>query len=702
MRKERRSKERSRAWILLPVLGGLLLLLLLAGALFARDALAVRNSLLAAQTSLTEVRSAAGAIDLDAASVALDRADEELAVARSRSGGPLWSLAARLPVAGDSVTVTREVVQLASAALDVAQVAVEEGEQLLGGGLDVRVVDGRIDLAPLAEAQAVLESLPLERLVRTRDRLQATAPEWAPQELLDGRSETLQLADEAIGTIERGQQLLAALPTFLGTEEPRRYFLGVQTPAELRGTGGLIGYYAVLTIDDGRFELSPSEVYEALDDVDEEAPLTGRIAQLGGDITRGATVDEEFRARYDHTAAAGLFSNVNVDPDLPTTAQVALDLYEVRTGERLDGMILVDPVGLGAILDAAGGDLEVPQQVAEEADLPATITPDEFARFVTVDIYEELGHGRSEERKLLLRALGDIAFARVFDGAWDGVAVSRAVGDAAAERHLQVFSHHQVEQAAFEAIDVAGALRAPDDSDLLAVTANNAVGGKQDVHVGHAVEVDIRLVDPRRDGDEATVLREMTVRTVLDNPLPTEGMDTYVIGNCLVGDEVNRCFDGPPGENRTWFSVWTPGDTELREERSDDGRARIRSGAIRGLRVLDRYLDTPSQSQQAFEVDLSGTAPVSAQHGELTYTWTWWAQSKAIPTLLDVTITPPDGWRIAAVEVAGGGNGRGFGVHGDGGGVHASVDDAGRARLYGSATANTTFELQLIGIDEGS
>jgi hypothetical protein len=687
---------------------------MIAGVLLALDLLEVRRSLLAAQSSLAEVRSAAGAIDVEAASSSLQRADRELATARSRSGGPLWSLGARLPLLGDSVAISRSVVRVASAALDVAQEAVEGGDQLLGAGLDIRVAEGKVDLSPLAEARQLLDGLPLERLVEARNELRSHQPRWAPDELLRGRRDTLRLADEAIGSVGRGRELLAALPTFLGTEEPRTYFLGVQTPAELRGTGGLIGYYGLLRVDDGRFELLASDVYDALDDVEDvtsdepvdetdagpSEPAFGRIGQLGGDTADGASADDEFQERYGHTAATGHFSNVNVDPDLPTTGRIALDLFTIRTGVEVDGMILVDPLALEGVLTAAGGELELPNvSGVEGVELPSTLDPSSFARFVTVDIYEQLGSGRSDDRKLLLRALGDSAFARIFDGAWDGVRMSRALGDAAGRRQLQVYTRHEQEQLAFESLDIAGKLAAPtEEADLLAVTANNAVGGKQDVHLGHHVELEVALDDPRIEEDgRITVLRDATIRTEVDNPLPSEGMDEYVIGNCLVGGDRNQCFEGPPGENRTWFTVWAGGGTELVEERGDDGRRRVSSGSLRGLSVFDRYLDTPPESTLGFELDVTGLAPASSDAGDLVYELAWWAQAKAIPTLLDVTIAAPEGWEVIEVEVDGGGDGRGFGVHAAGEPLEARIGADGRAQLTGTVTADTLLRVRMSG-----
>jgi hypothetical protein len=687
-------RQRRLRWLWLPGVGALLIVGAVAGVALAIDLYTVRSSLASARSSLQEVRAAAGEVDVAQASAALDRADRELADARVRSSSTLWSLAARVPIAGDSVEVTSGVVRVASAAVAIGRVAVRQGEELLGTGLEVQVEDDRIDLTPLLAARDVLDRLPLERLVRAHDDLLASDPTWVPGELADGRLEMLSLAEEAIGSIERGREFLSALPSFLGTEGPRRYFLGIQTPAELRGTGGLITYYTVLTVDDGSFELGASEIYEATaDDEDADEPTTARIGQLGA-ASGEATVDEEFAAHYGHTGAQRNFSNVNVDPDLPTTAAVALDLFEVRTGEQLDGMVLVDPVAMGTILSAIGGELAVPEDLQAQGGLPPTIAPADFARFATADMYEVFGEAFLPQRHELLQALGDGAFDLILAGGWDGVAVGQALGEAATSRNLQVNSVHASEQAAFEAIDIAGALMAPAGSDLFAVTANNAVGGKQDVHVGHHVVLDLELTDPRELDGQATVWRRAAVRTQLDNPLPSEGMDLYVIGNCLIGGDRNQCFAGPPGENRTWFTVWTPADTALLDAR-DDGRVTWeRSADLRGFRVHDRYLEVPSRSTGAFELDLEGVAPVRRDGLELVYELAWWEQAKAIPTLLDVTIAPPVGWAVTDVEMTGGGSGRGFGVHGQGQPLEVGIQD-GSARLSGTVTADTRLRIRM-------
>ena len=696
VRRKRRRRTRLR-WLWLPVVAGIVLLSLVVGALLVRDAQAVRRSLVVAQNELVTIRAAAGGLDLDEASASLRRAEAELADARVRTLSPLWRLAEAVPILGDSAEVTRGVVVTASAAVDVARGVVDDGGELLTDGLNIEVVDDRIDLDPLLAAGELLDGLPLERLAAARDDLQATDPVWAPAQVLDGRRQALELADETLRTLVRGRELLTGLPGFLGADGPRDYFLGVQTPAELRGTGGLIGYFAVLTVDDGRFELGVSEAYDGVED-EEDAEgadvVTQRIGTLGGDAADGATVDEAFAAQYDHVAAAGNFSNVNVDPDLTVTAPVALELFEVRTGRALDGMVLLDQVALGDILAATGAELEIPDQYRVDNRLPPTVPGEELTELLTIDLYEELGDRRSAERKALLEHLGDAAFEAVFAGGWDGVEVARSLVDTSRGRHLQLFSRVAEEQDAFVAIDVAGALQNPGSADLFAVTANNAVGGKQDVHVGHHVRLDVALDDARRDDEEISVERTASIRTELENPLPSSGMDLYIIGNCLVDEQRNQCFEGPPGENRTWFTVWTPADTALVDVRADDGRVALRSSELRGFRVFDRFLETPSRTRSGFELELDGLATARLEGEYLVYELAWWEQAKAIPTRLDVTVAPPQGWTVVEVEVAGGGDGRGLGVLGGGEPLEARAED-GRARLTGTVSADATLTVRM-------
>jgi hypothetical protein len=688
----------------------MLLLVLLIGipvgaGLLALDLFQVRAALQSARASMSDAVVAISEVDLDRANLALESADTELARARDHSSGPLWAVASVVPIVRDPTTTTQQIVEVASAAVAVGRTALTEGEPIVRDGLAIGVEDGQIDLGPLRDASDLLASLPVERLVAARDQLAVPRSGWVPEVLWEARTDSLQLADRAIDTVSHARAVTAALPGFLGADGPRRYFVGVQTSAELRGTGGLIGFWGILSADEGRLVFGDSEVYEALDEVEGTPPDESSVEQIGtlvGPFDEGVDADPGYLARYGRVAGDSFFSNVNLDPDLPTTARVALDLYELRTGETLDGMILLDPAGLQQLLSAIGPELPVPPQVAAPLGLEASLPTDRFAQLVTVDVYDTLGSDRSDERKVVLREIGDAAVAGVLGGGWDEVAMARAIVGAGAERHLQVFSEDTGEQDAFVEVGVGGALDLPADADLLAVTANNAVGGKQDVHLGNTTEAVIQLEDIGQAADGTiSALRTTDVEVTVDNPLPASGLDEYIIGNCVRDDGDIACFEGPPGWNWTWFSAWVPGSTGLAGARTDEGDDLSDVTAVsqyRGFTVVDQYQATPPESSSSFGLTTIGRVPLQVAETSFVYELQWWRQSKAIPDLLDIVVQAPEGWTVDAVEVVGGGTGRGAGVHGGGRELRADVQGTA-ARLSGTVTAHTRLRVSLVPLE---
>lgn len=660
-----------------------------AGLWLGFDAWRVRSSLEAARAELRTAAPALAAADLRPAREALADADEELANALARSDGPLWSLAHRVPMVGRTTRSVRGIVELADAAVDLGVNGLAEVEPLFADGLDL--VDertGAIEVDTLAQLGGALDAMDVGVLEAAAGRLRDLPTDAVPATVREARAETLDLADRALRAVAGARDGFALAPALLGADGPQRYLLAMQTSGELRGTGGLMGFYAELTVEDGRFVIGRPGVYDALDDIQGDEML-GPIGSLGAGA-RGEPVDrpEVFAERYDHVAAASFFSNVNVDPDLPTTAPIALRLYQRQTGQQLDGVIAMDPVGLQALMTVVGS-FEVAGEAVE--GLPSTVEPAELADLVLTDIYGVLGFERSRERKRYLQAVGLGAFQKVFSTSWDGLAMARAVADAAAERHVQVYLRAEEPQRTLRELRVGGAMKPlTPGGDLLAVTANNAVGGKQDVHLGHRFDGEFAL-SVGADGGGA---REGSLRTTIVNPLPSSGMDTYIIGNCLVGTTENQCFEGPPGWNRTWWTIWNPDGAHFSDPTgSDDFTTMWDGGTIHGHRAFDRFVETPPESEGWFATDLQVPITWEREGDDLVYRLTWWHQAKAIPDVLDLTFTVPDGYEVSA-SLRGGGDGQGMGVLGEGSPAALEVDGQ-TVRVQGNVTRDLEVEIRL-------
>jgi hypothetical protein len=674
----------------------------IAGGLLARDALEARRGLNEARSAIAAATSAMVDGDLAQAGEHIGAAEEAVARSDNRTDGMLWSAAGYAPLAGRSPRTLRAVVDVAGASVEVIDAALIRLGELVGPGgeLEMRIDEGQVDLVGLETAARAMRDLPVESLRAAYERLVDLPTTWIPPQVREGRMEALDLGERALRGLDAARDTSSMLPAYLGAEGRRQYFVGMQTPAELRATGGLLGFYSIVTVEDGRISVGEPIVLD--DEADEGPPeaasedeeIALRLGQVGRERGFVVPAPEDYQARYEHVSAGGHFSNVNVDPHLPLASDVLLALYEHHTEQRLDGVILLDPIALGTLLEPIGP-VEVDGTLLDAGGrLPAEVAPEEVADLLTHDIYEVYGREHREERRAFFRDFASRSFDAVFAGTWEGVDFVRGIGEAAGGRHLQMFSAHADEQAAFHGLGVAGAFgREAETGDLLAMTANNAVGGKMDVHLGHRFSGDLRIdLEPARRPDQRRAIREGSVRVAVDNPLPAEGMDLYIIGNCTLG-EGGGCFEGPPGVNRTWFTVWTPETTRLVEARDSGGVTHAWSGELHGLRTHDRYLETEPESDAWFELDLSGDVTLVRDGHELVYRLTWWRQSKAIPDLLDLTVRAPDGWHVNGATIDGGDGRAAMGVHGGAEPVDVEVTD-GRARVHGAAASDVEVEIR--------
>jgi hypothetical protein len=234
---------------------------------------------------------------------------------------------------------------------------------------------------------------------------------------------------------------------------------------------------------------------------------------------------------------------------------------------------------------------------------------------------------------------------------------------------VQVFTRHAPLAAALARTPAGGAFAgALGDPlvDVFAVTHNNAVGGKQDVHVSHATSLRIVLAAPD-DGrplrqamvDGAArlvrdVRREVTLRTTVTNPLTADAFDLYITGNCIQGAPP-RCFDGVQGDHRTWLNVWLGSDDRVVAVRDRNGSPSVRTGMFHGVQVVDATVDVASLDEAFIEVASDGLGVLELRpDGGAVYRLGWWRQAKGIPDVVDIDIAAPPGWEVMAVRTTGG------------------------------------------------
>lgn len=399
-----------------------------------------------ARTAQDEARAAEGA--LRAAERALDDGDLEAAAAaaresaaatgRARSAGdalPL-RLTQALPWVGDDVEAARTTLAATDDAVSGAVVPLAEGALLLVEAQG-DAPTGQVDVeAVSAFAQVVREA----SSVASRSR---TAVDALPQDGLDlvggtvgTAAEGLRVVDDRLTTADAAAQV--AVET-LGADRPRTYLVAAQNLAEARPTGGIIGSWALLTIDAGRVSLAGTGVNDDLENL--------RADQL-------PDLPDDVEALYGPDLA--LSQNVNLSPDFPQAATLLVRLWTEQGRPAPDGVIGMDPVALARVLGATGPVQAAGGPQLDSGNLVGIVQQEAYSTF----------EDRTAERQAYLGAVTAAVFDGLVGADWTDPALRRALTGSVRDGHLQMWSADPATQDLLVDLGAAGALGAPDDATV--------------------------------------------------------------------------------------------------------------------------------------------------------------------------------------------------------------------------------------------
>jgi hypothetical protein len=529
--------------------------------------LSVRDHLQATRDTLARLRASGPAGTAGALADARRHADE----ARRLTSGLTWSLLAHSPVVGDGATTVRG---LAAAAAELTSTLADvhrAGAGLLSArGLSMENV-GNL-LAGLEAAAPVLRDA-AGRVDLTRSRLAATPGDTGVAQVDEARAAALREADQLSGWLDTAENAAALLPPMLGHDGPRRYFLAFQTNAEARGTGGLVGAFGILKAGNGRL---------GIERLSSNNGLTSGSVQVAD---HGA----EFLARYGPGASA-MLSISNLSPHFPYAATTWTELWRRQTGQRLDGAIATDPVGLSYLLELVG-----------PVKLPGgkTVTSENV-----VDLTERAAYARypdpQERKRFLITVAGTVSEA-LTRARPDPKALLPVMSRLANERRIQIWSRQEAEQRRLAATPLGGAL--PEQPGPFAgLVINNSAGTKLDYYLERSL--DYELGPCRADGN-----RVSKVRIRLRNDVPRGRLPSYV----------TERLDHPQhraavGSNLLWVSFYAGVDAKLGRARLDGKPAEVIKEVERSHPVFSAMLELAPRQARTLEFVMvepaSATQPV--------------------------------------------------------------------------------------------
>jgi len=312
--------------------------------------------------------------------------------------------------------------------------------------------------------------------------------------LADRRDELARRLAEVRDAMGRGATVASGLAELLAG--PERYLVVGANNAEMRAGSGMFLSIGVISFADGTMSLAGFR------------PAVQLVLPPGA----GPPIaDADLAARWGWMSPNTEWRNLAASPRFPASAELAAAMWEVGQGERVDGVVVVDPVALEGLLSSTG-----PVSVGG-----MTVSADNVRSLLLHDQYAGLEEGGDEAEAARREMQGLIAAATlsaVQEREGDVAALAAALGDMAAGRHLMAWSRDRAGQDVWEAAGVAGELT----ERSLAVSVLNRAGNKLDVFL----DVDA-VLDVEHGGGPAGSAAEL--RLTLRNATP-EGEMPYVAG----------------------------------------------------------------------------------------------------------------------------------------------------------------------------
>jgi hypothetical protein len=312
--------------------------------------------------------------------------------------------------------------------------------------------------------------------------------------LRDARTQLQGQTADIASLLEHTALAARLAPSMMGADGPRTYFMGFQTNAEARGTGGLLGGFGILRLDDGK-------------------PTVDTLASNRELINASASVDlgPEFEEAFGFAEPRTDFRNSNLSSHFPYAAQIWKSMWAQQTGTNVDGVIAIDPVALSYILGAVGPVTMADGEVITKDNVVELTESTAYARFPTDQM----------ARKKYLQDIANEVVKKVTGKVPSPRMLLDALGKAVGEGRIAVWSSNPAEQKLLEETPLAHAI--PDDpAPYSEVVINNLGGNKMDYYLKREIE----YVADGCEGD--TRLSTVTIR--LTNTLGNQQLPDYIAG----------------------------------------------------------------------------------------------------------------------------------------------------------------------------
>ena len=538
-------------------------LIVLGGAWLLITGQLARSQLDDAQHDVQQLRTEVSAGDVSAARDTVIDLAKHAHRAHVLTTGPVWAVAAEIPLVGQPVHTIRGL----TAGIDAIGSRVLPELIVATAQLDPATLlstDDSIDLIRIAGAAPVLDRASAAMAVAATTIADLPPHTWLPP-IDSARSEFLAQLTFLADAVRSADLAARIVPPMLGQSGPRSYLISFQNEAELRGTGGLPGAFAIVKADHGKLSFSRFE----RDSVLTTTPSGIDFGSAYDQLYAGAGATEEY-------------ADSNVSAHFPYAAQIWVAMWKKLSGQHLDGAMALDPTALSYLLGVVG---------------PATLTDGNQVTAANVVSLTQsklytMFTSEAARKKYLLDIAVAVSKQLLASKPGHTAALIRAAGRASGERRLLAWSSDRKVEADLGQTALGGAVPTT-TAPFVGVAINNSSANKVDYYLTAGLIW-------RRTGCGRT--RKVTVTISITNNAPA-GLPAYVTGRTgKPGSPKN------PGDDRVLVGYYATQGSDMTGVALDGVASTAAVGSELGHPVVTTNLELPRGTTQTVTLELNEPA----------------------------------------------------------------------------------------------
>lgn len=354
--------------------------------------------------------------------------------------------------------------------------------QLLAQGIDKGLSGSASPLERIAAVRAYAQgALPL--LEDAATAFSTVDSSYIPEKERDKVTQLGMFVEDGRNVLRDVIGMSDLMTTVLGKSGQRRYLLIFQNPAELRATGGFMGSFAELDVDQGemvRLEVPGGGTYD-----------------LEGQLVAQVIPPKPLQLIADRWE----FQDSNWSPDFPTAAEKIRWFWSKSGGYSLDGVIAVNATMVEKML-VLTGPIEVPE-------LGKTITSENFTSETQKAV--ELEYDRTENKpKKILSLLAPRMLERIKQLDSEGMLkLVSIISDSIEQKDIQIALTEEQENVKAQSFGWSGRIKQT-KGDSLAIIGSNVAGQKTDAVIKEHAEQKVKISADGRITDYVSLTRTHT------------------------------------------------------------------------------------------------------------------------------------------------------------------------------------------------